>query len=473
MSYFKKQYRDIIEKIDKELKLPKKWNEFVKKEAEKDNLIIKTKGICHCKNCGTSFKSNKKINEIEKCPNCKNEYLIKRRNYQWHNFEDRTLVLLDRLDSNWIVRLFVIQTVYAGGNIRHSDAIEYGRVVFPEDLNFVNNRVFCHMYGTEKVFGNQKIKRWREYHHGYQRLSCEGKLFPYNLKKLFANTEYQYSQLWTLAKKEECIDISYYLNNNLPSTELLIKMKLYKLAFCPKTFNIKGSFEKRFGIDKSYYPFMKKNNIDIDELDILKLFKRKNIKAIRFLKKYRLDHLKILAKYMSMDKLIKFIKGNSKFDMDLYIDYIRFLEILNIDLKDKKNLFPDNIKEEHDKYEMQVQILEVDENTRNHIQKRYNELEKYIFSHNQYFIVPVKNMQELVDESRQQRNCVRNYTKAYSEGECDLYFMREKETPKQSLVTVEVKNRKVVQSRVKFNGNVNTNQKRFLDLWEKKVLKVV
>lgn len=249
-------------------------------------------------------------------------------------------------------------------------------------------------------------------------------------------------------------------------------MKLYKLAFCPKTFNIKGSFEKRFGIDKSYYPFMKKNNIDIDELDILKLFKRKNIKAIRFLKKYRLDHLKILAKYMSMDKLIKFIKGNSKFDMDLYIDYIRFLEILNIDLKDKKNLFPDNIKEEHDKYEMQVQILEVDENTRNHIQKRYNELEKYIFSHNQYFIVPVKNMQELVDESRQQRNCVRNYAKAYSEGECDLYFMREKETPKQSLVTVEVKNRKVVQSRVKFNGNVNTNQKRFLDLWEKKVLKV-
>ena len=87
-------------------------------------------------------------------------------------------------------------------------------------------------------------------------------------------------------------------------------------------------------------------------------------------------------------------------------------------------------------------------------------------------MIGAKSMEELVDESKQQSHCVRNYAKLYAEGECDLYFMREKETPKQSLVTVEVKNGRVVQSRGRFNSNINTKQKRFLNLWQKKVLKV-
>ena len=443
----------------------------MKKEAKKDNFIVKTKGICTCRNCGTSFKSDKKINEIEKCPKCKNSYLIKRITYQWHIFEDRPLVLLDKLDNNWIIRLFVIKSTYARGTVEHSNALEYGRVIFPDDLNFINNRVYSTMHGTEKVLENVKIKKWREYHSGYQRLSVEGKLFPNNLKKLFHNTEYQYSQLWTLAKKEDDINIGYYLNNNLPSTELLIKMKLYKLALCPKTFNIQGNFEKRFGIDRSYYPFMKKYNIDIEELDILKLYKKKDIEKIRYLKKFRLEHLRKLAKYMSMESLVDFIKRTSKFDMDLYFDYICFLEDLEMDLKNKKYLFPDNIKEEHDKYEQQVNIRS-DEITKKNIAKRYKELEKNIYANDKYFIVPAKSVKELENESKQQKNCVRTYAKKYSKGVCDIYFMREKEKPKKSLVTVEVKNNKVVQSRKKFNESVDKKQQKFLDLWETTILRV-
>ena len=48
--------------------------------------------------------------------------------------------------------------------------------------------------------------------------------------------------------------------------------------------------------------------------------------------------------------------------------------------------------------------------------------------------------------------------------------MREKENPKKSLVTIEVKNNKVVQSRIKNNRDINKNQKNFLDKWENKVL---
>lgn len=377
MSYLRKMYSDKIEQIDKELKFPKGWNYFVKGEAKKDNLIIKTKGKCICGNCKTEFKSKKKINEIEKCPKCKKEYLIKKSNCMWHDFEDRTLVLLDKLDEDWIIRLFVIKSRYANGVMHHSKEIEYGRVILPENLNFVNNRLYCGMYGCEKVREYVSIAKWRQYHNGYGELGTAGKLFSNNLKELFKDTQYKYSELWTLAKKEN-IDITYYLKNNFKSTEMLIKLGLYKLALCPKTFNRQGSFEKIFGIGKQYYQFMKKYNIDIDELNVLKLYKKKDIEKIKYLKQFRLNHLTKISKYIDLDKFIEFSKSTKNFDMGIYVDYIGFLEDLELDLKNKKYLFPKDIMAEHDKYQFQVNIRG-DEITKKNITKRYEELKKIFF----------------------------------------------------------------------------------------------
>lgn len=469
MSYLKKEYRDLLKKMDKELKLPKDWSRFVKKEAEKDNFLIKTKGICTCGNCKYEFKSNKKINELEKCPKCKKVYLIKRSNFKWHVFNPRTLVLLDRLNENWVIRLFEIQSRYADGEIRHSKAAEYGRIIPFKNLHFVNNRVCCGIWGSESVNVYAKITKWRQYHSGYRRLYAGGKLYHGNLKKLFKNTEYEYSQVWTLAKREDDIDIIYYLKNNLQSTEMLIKLGFYKLALCPQTFNKKGCFEKRFGVDKSFYSFMKKYNLDIDELQVLKLYKKRNIENVRYLKQFRQEHLTKIAKYMCLDKFVDFVKKEKKFDINMYYDYLGFLEELELDIKNKIYLFPVNVKEEHDKYEKQVKIKR-DEITKKNIEKRYIELEKNKFSDNKYFIVPAKSLNELEDESKQQVNCVRTYAERYSKGNCDIYFMREKKTPEKSLVTVEVKNNKVVQSKIKYNKDVNRSQKNFLGKWENQIL---
>ena len=471
MAYLKKRYREILERIDKELKLPKGWSYFVKKEASKDNFIIKSKGICTCGNCKTEFKSEKKINELEKCPKCRKEYIIKRSNYQWHIFEPRTFILLDRLDENWIIRLFQSESRYVTGKIYHSKAAEYGRIILNENLELVNNRLYSGMWGCEKVNTYAKVKTWRQYHNSYQGLSTYGKVFHNNLKELFKDTEYKYSQLWTLAKKEDEIDLVYYLTNNLPSTEMLIKMKLYKLALCPKTFNKKGSFEKIFGINKCYYNFMKKNNIDIDELNILKLYKKKDINRIKYLKQFRLEHITKISKYVSLDKFIEFAMSKRNFDMNIYSDYIGFLEDLELDLKDKNNLFPDDIKAEHDKYQEQVAVRS-DEIIKRNIEKRYKQLEKNIYFNNKYFIVPAKSIESLEDESKQQSNCVRTYAKKYSKEECDIYFMRERDKPNKSLVTVEEKNNRVVQSRIKYNKELNKIQQKFLDKWEDKILNV-
>mgnify|MGYP004480687593 FL=1 len=49
--------------------------------------------------------------------------------------------------------------------------------------------------------------------------------------------------------------------------------------------------------------------------------------------------------------------------------------------------------------------------------------------------------------------------------------MRDIKAQAKSLVTVEVKDNKVVQSRIKYNDSPNKTQIQFLDNWERKVLK--
>ena len=90
-------------------------------------------------------------------------------------------------------------------------------------------------------------------------------------------------------------------------------------------------------------------------------------------------------------------------------------------------------------------------------------LSKKIFKDKSFIIIPAPTIESLEDESKQQHNCVRTYAEDYALGRCDMYLMRNRISPDESLVTVEVKNNKVVQSRIKYNLNPNEKQKKFLE----------
>ena len=153
----------------------------------------------------------------------------------------------------------------------------------------------------------------------------------------------------------------------------------------------------------------------------------------------------------------------------MYIDYLGFLEKLKMDLKNKKYLFPKNLKEKHDEYSRQI-LIKNNAKINRAINRRYKQLKQNTYSNKKYIVMPAESFISLEDESTQQNHCVRNYAEKYAKGKCDIYFMREVRTPNKSLVTIEVKERKIVQSRTKNNGNPNNNQIRFLNNWEKEVL---
>lgn len=481
MGYIKVAYQKVLNYMDDYSVLPNGWDKFVNKQKKHHNLIIKSSNNrCLCTNCNHEFIHNKKVNEKIKCPNCHNKYLIKRSNIRNYEFKDY-LSILDLIDDTFVVRYFELKTVMKENHKFCSSVVEFAREIPTRNTYrevFVNERVSKCQGCNYVIHSNYcNTQKWRLYTRNYSLIDYSI-VFPNNIKELLKNTEYKYSQIWDIAKHCSYIDLPLLITNKseLPRLELLTKMKLYNLALRAGEFRMKGTFKELFGVSKDYYPFMKRNNITYTQLRLLQLLKEKDIKKIRYLEKFtgyngNIYNLEEISKYISLSCFIKYAKmHHSNVEMDIYKDYLRFAYYLGLNLKNNKYAFPINLKEKHDELQKQYKI---------HSQKLINEailkrakiLETKIYKDKKFIILPAKSIEDLVDESKQQSNCVRTYAEKYAEGSCDIYFMRDIKEQSKSLVTVEVIDNRVVQSRTKYNHDPNDKQLKFLKIWEENVLK--
>ena len=82
------------------------------------------------------------------------------------------------------------------------------------------------------------------------------------------------------------------------------------------------------------------------------------------------------------------------------------------------------------------------------------------------FIYP-DSTQDIKDESVSMNNCVSSYISRVIDGKCDIMFMRYKDSPDKSLVTIEVQNNKIVQALQKYNNPLTSEQQKIVDKWNK------
>ena len=467
MGYIRKNIRKIIAEID-EHKMPSRWDEFVKKETKHHNLLIKESGKCYCTHCGLYFKSNKRIGQKEKCPYCKQILEIRNSTLRFYGYA-KDVMLLDKAEDKIVIRLFEVASNYnyTARTFKHK-AYEYGRIIIGENCRLVNERVKSSMWSTYVVH-TENPGKWR-IHNSYYGLNSRSNLYPYNLKKMLKGTIYEYSHLWDFIKKVKGCDLENLLTGSAkyPSFELLVKAKLYNLALDAKEYNKTGNFKERFGVDKEYYEFMKRNNINTEELEILTLIQKADIKLIRYLRTQLTRHERQgISRYIDLKKLETYYKD--ALDGSVYLDYLQFAETLGMNMNDKKVLFPENLKEEHDKLQKQVKVIK-SKKVKENIKKRYMELLKNKYKDKKYIILPASSVEALKDESEQQNHCVRNYAEKYANALCDIYFMRLLTNQKKSLVTVEVKDNVIVQKRIKDNELPNDEENVFLEKWQTRVL---
>lgn len=469
-SYIKKEYRNLLEKADRRFTIPSSFKKFINEKELKHNLIIKSKGNnCYCTNCTHNFISKKKVNESIKCPNCKQLLLIKSDRLQEYVFKDN-LQLLDKVEDTFILRTFELYSKYNKIKVEHYTT-EFMRTIIKDNevRDFVTNQVHNHM-GYMYIAHCQKFTNWRQRDYRWSYRDVIGIVCPYNLKYLLRHTDLKYSQLDKFVAKVGYIDFIKYFRDiaKYSSFEILIKLKLYNLATSADKFKTGKTFKEIFELPKTFYSFMRKHNISYKQLQVLKIIQKEDIRLINKLLNY--DCLEELSKYVDLEKAYyKVLKKYDRYYANEYYDYLEACYQLKYDMKDKKVLYPTDLKKEHDKV---MDLLEIFRNEVNDklIRERASILKNNTYSNNKYIVFPAGSIESLIDESKQMNNCVKTYAERFALGKCDLYFMRELNKQDKSLVTIEVKNNMVVQSRTKNNNLPTKEQQKFIDSWQQNIL---
>ena len=98
--------------------------------------------------------------------------------------------------------------------------------------------------------------------------------------------------------------------------------------------------------------------------------------------------------------------------------------------------------------------------------KRINK--NYECTYKDYVFIYHDCTQDIKTEACQQNNCVASYIDRVIDGNCHIMFLRKKDSPDESLVTIEIRHNRIVQAKRRFNDPVTQEDQEAIDYWNKK-----
>ena len=133
-------------------------------------------------------------------------------------------------------------------------------------------------------------------------------------------------------------------------------------------------------------------------------------------------------------------------------DYIRMCEDLNV----TPTLYSSYLHQTHDIVSRNHKIkLEAEQESI--FQKKYKEFKSWV--KDDYIVVAPKTSTDLQKEGDVLNHCVASYIKRVIDGECEIYFLRLAESPDDSLVTFEVRNKQIVQAKGLHNRYITDKER--------------
>ena len=435
-----------------------------------------------------------------------NNYYCSKCNLHYNNIEDR---------SNNYYCCFIT-------DINYLDMDSFNSYFYIFDLDDNNNPILYLIKNTEKyvkLFNDYKIVNKKEIIYSllitnnYIRDLFNNRFISYDeidyvyrnkdlnkeellLKELLFNDDYLVNYLYkdninilrkTLYKYSGIFNMIDYYSSNVdfhnivllpiryPVFEYLARYGLYNLAIdCDRLDITNKSLTGVLGLGKEYLDFIKDNNLNIDQLDALKICREKDISLVNFIWDVNSITDNSIGLFDIDYKKLKKYFDSKEYDYDYileYVDYLNYCLQLGYDLKDKRIIYPDDLLEAHNNMFARVKIIEdplIDEK----IKSISSALKFNCYEDDNYIIIPAESVQSLCDEGYQQNNCVSMYSEKYSSGESQIYFLRKKDNTLKSFVTIEVKDNKIIQARTKYNELPDDNIKKILNKWEKSLMEI-
>lgn len=166
-----------------------------------------------------------------------------------------------------------------------------------------------------------------------------------------------------------------------------------------------------------------------------------------------------------------------------YIDYLMTFEGLSAynlprEIGDYANMMY-QISDKYEKYPRYfLSTHKIAARNYNRLKHQFNERNfqkqitpEYEITHKDYKFFYPRSTQEIKDEAVQQQNCVASYIDKVINGGCHILFLRKKDEPTKSVVTIEVRNGKIVQALQKYNAPCTDEQREAVEAFNKKFSK--
>lgn len=93
---------------------------------------------------------------------------------------------------------------------------------------------------------------------------------------------------------------------------------------------------------------------------------------------------------------------------------------------------------------------------------------EYEITYKDYKFFYPRSTQDIKDEAVQQQNCVASYIDRVINGSCHILFLRKKDEPTKSVVTIEVRNGQIVQAFQRYNTPCTDEQREAIEAFNKK-----
>lgn len=449
------------------------------------------------------------------CPGCRAAVIFKSRGKRGYISDRGTLQLFQRISGNEIVlRFFKAYYTYYMNESSDKHIFESARIFIRWDGEgkIAEDWYYCSHESRDILTPWKCGDRPAGFRWQYNFLAdSKGFLYSRKLEAVLKDTPWQYSQLkaYCLAAGEPVCAITYLRQyRRYPVLEYLVKLRLDRLARgiasghgygygygTDKAVNYEGkNLKEVLGLDRSFLPLLQRINPGEGQMRIIKGLLNAGMEPDEELLCWcgennvsGLENLTVPLQYMTPHKLMRYADGqfaalrrknfsdggyySMEYLLGDYRDYLCMSDALGYDMKNSFVVFPANLKTAHDKVNDlsdKEQALAYDRQ----IQKMSDELEsKYRFSRFGFVMVPPRSAKEIVEEGHALHHCVGGYVKDIVRRETTILFVREEKEPEKPLCTVEVKNGKVVQARVYKNGAPSPKIRKFLDVWEEKVLR--
>ena len=166
---------------------------------------------------------------------------------------------------------------------------------------------------------------------------------------------------------------------------------------------------------------------------------------------------KNLMLYLDRLKTFEAIENMNSLIVEIF-DYARMMN----EVSNKFDKYPRNFLTTHRIATRNYNRLKKEFNELN-FKKRINKnMEK---SFDKYVFIYPDCVQDVKDEAVSMNNCVASYIDSIIRGECHIMFLRLKDSPKESLVTIEVRNNKIVQALQKYNAPITDEQQEAVNKW--------